>query len=276
MESIPFLLNPINLLLRLWRQRTLIVELTKRDVGQRFRSSVLGVLWTLIVPLFMLAIYTFVFSYIFQARWQTADRPPSTGEFALALFAGLTPFTVFSETLNRSTTIIVGSPNYVKKVVFPLDVLVVVVLGSALINSLINVGIIVFFSVVLLNTISPTLLLLPLVYLPLILLSLGLGWFLSSLGVYIRDVAQGIAIIMQVLSFLSPVFYPIDMVPQIARPIFMLNPLTTIITGFRSTLLWGQTLPWGHWAAWTVASAIIAVLGYAWFMKTRKGFPDVL
>lgn len=260
----------------LWQNRGLILELTRRELTQRYRGSFLGFLWPVIVPLVMLAVYTFVFGYVFQARWQIGERSSSPTQYALILFAGLTAFNIFSETVNRSTTLIVGMPNYVKKVVFPLEVYPLVVLTNALTLSLINLLLLVVGNLVLAGSFSKTIYLLPLAYLPLIFLCLGLGWFLSSLGVYIRDLAQAMPVITTLLFFLSPIVYQIEAVPERLRQVLYLNPLTTIIDGFRQVLLLGGPLPWLSWGIWTGLTFLLAMLGYSWFMGTKRGFSDVL
>lgn len=265
--------NPIR---NLWQRRELIGQLIQREVSVRYRGSYLGLLWSFIVPLLMLLIYTFVFSAIFNARWGKGPGQAPMGEFALTLFAGLTPFNLFSEVLNRSPHLILTVPNYVKKVVFPLEALPVVAVGSALIHSLISVGIIVLGTRLFLGFFSPTLFLLPLAYLPLLLLTAGLSWFLAALGVYIRDIGQGIGVVVQMLFFLSPILYSVDTVPEQYRVWLYLNPLTTVLSGFRRTILWQEPLAWGAWAAWTILTTLLAWLGYVWFMKTKKGFADVL
>lgn len=270
------LLNPVRLVRNLWGHRELISQLTAREVAQRYRGSYLGILWSFITPTIMLLIYTFVFSVILKARWDTGNASNSLGVFALTLFAGLIPFTMFSEVVNRAPSLILGVPSYVKKVVFPLEILPVVALGSVVVHSLIGFGILLAAQLILLGSIPPTALLLPLAYLPLILLSLGVTWFLASLGVYIRDIGQGIGLAVQMLFFVSPIFYPVTAIPDALRPVFYLNPMTTMLDGFRRTALWGQGLPWRAWAIWTVIAAVLALLGYVWFMKTKKGFADVM
>lgn len=269
------LLNPFTILRHLWWHRELIQQLVRREVGQRYRGSYLGVLWSFITPLLMLMIYTFVFSLIFKARWRVDVETPPT-EFALTLFAGLAAFNVFSEVVSRAPNLILAVPNYVKKVVFPLEILPVVALGTALVNSFISVGLLLAGSLLLLGYISPTVMLLPLAYVPLVLLTLGLGWLLASLGVYVRDIGQGIGVVVQMLFFISPVFYPASLVPAFLQGVFFLNPLTSILTSFRETLLWGQVPDRAAWAIWTALTAVLAVLGYAWFIKTKKGFADVM
>ncbi len=270
-----YLLLPLLVLRNLWNHRDLIRQLIKREVGQRYRGSYLGVLWSFITPLLMLMIYTFVFSVIFKSSWKTGTETP-VGEFALTLFAGLAAFNLFSEVVNRAPTLILAVPNYVKKVVFPLEILPVVAVGSALINSMITAGLVLIGSALILGQFSRTIFLLPLVYLPLCLLSLGLAWFLASLGVYVRDVGQGISIVVQMLFFLSPVFYPVSVVPEPFRSVISINPLTLILTEFRQTLLWGEVLDFKVWGLWLALTVMLAILGYIWFMKTKKGFAGVM
>jgi lipopolysaccharide transport system permease protein len=269
-------LNPVRLVAGLYGQRELIIQLTKKEIVERYRGSLLGVAWTLISPLVMLLIYTFVFAIILKAKWGTADEASPPTEFALTLLAGLIPFSLFSEVITRAPTLVLNSQNYVKKVVFPLEVLPVVAVCTACFHSLLSMGILLIGILFFLDYISPLIVLLPLAYIPLVLLTVGLAWFLASLGVYLRDLGQITGPVIQALLFLSPVFYPITLVPEPLRPLFYVNPLTTIISGFRRAVLWQDTLPWGAWAAWTGLSAAIALLGLVWFMKTKKGFADVM
>ncbi len=269
-------LDPIRLLRNLWRHRDLVVRLTGQEVVQRYRGSYLGIVWSFITPILMLLVYAFVFSIVFQARWGEPARAPRPGEFALTLFAGLIPFGVFSEVVNRAPSIVLGMPNYVKKVVFPLEVLPVVAVGSAVVHSCISSGILLVASLVFLGYVSPAAALLPLAYLPLVFLTLGLGWFLASLGVYVRDIGQAIGVVTQALFFLSPIFYPVSAVPEGLQFILYANPLTMILSGFRRTMLWGAPPAWGTWGALTLGTGTIALLGYAWFMQTKKGFADVM
>jgi len=248
----------------------------RRDIGQRYRGSYLGLLWSIINPLLMLLIYTFVFSVVFKARWQSSEVDAGIGEYAITLFAGLVPFNLFSEVMNRSPMIVLNYPNYVKKVVFPLEVLVVVIVGAATITSFISLGILVLVNLILAKTIMPTIIFIPLIYLPLQLLALGLGWFLASLGVYIRDIGQGIAVVMQLLLFATPVLYPATSIPAKYSIIIKINPLAMIVNDFRNLLLWGQLFPIKEWFFWLIISIIISITGYVWFMGTKKGFPDVM
>ena len=268
--------NPVQLMRSIWKHKFLIEQMVKRDLSQRFRGSFLGMLWTIINPLFMLLIYTFVFSIIFKARWRPGTEDIPMGEFALILFAGLIPYNFFSEVIGRSSTIITQNPNYVKKVVFPLEILVIVSLGTAFITSLINLGILLISSLILLGKIAPTAIFIPLAYLPLFLLTLGLGWFLSSFGVYVRDTAQVVALVLQVLFFATPIFYSDTSVPENIRIFMSLNPLTMIVTNFRNLLLWNDFFALKSWLLWVAISGGLSILGYTWFMATRRGFADVL
>jgi lipopolysaccharide transport system permease protein len=224
----------------------------------------------------MLLVYTFIFSSVLKARWDHSDHSMGMTSFALTLFAGLIPFSVFSGVMQRAPQLIVSSPNYVKKVVFPLEILPVVAVGSALVDSLIEISILGLGLAIFAGEISPTIVLLPLVYLPLIFLCLGLAWFLASLGVYVRDTTQAIPAITRILFFFTPVFYKTDAVPANLRPVWRLNPLAEIVESFRRILIWNETFDWERWLAVTAVSGIILLLGYVWFMKTKEGFADVI
>lgn len=270
------LFNPLNAVQSFWKYRELIWELTKREIKKQYQGSYFGFVWTLIVPLMMLLIYTFVFSIVFQARWSGSAENTPPQDFALILFAGLTPFNVFSAVVNQSPGLIINVPNYVKKVIFPLEILPVVILGSALFTSVIYVGLILIGNLILYHAVPVSILLLPLAYLPLIFLTLGLSWFLSSLGVFIRDIGQAVVVVVQVLFFTTPIFYPITSVPEGFQAILKINPLTEIVNFFRHTLLLNHPVDWFAWGRLTLLTIIFALLGYVWFMKTKKGFADVL
>jgi lipopolysaccharide transport system permease protein len=270
--------NPVSIFRTLFHNRELIWNMTKREIKSTYQGSFLGVLWTLILPIMMLLIYTFVFSVVFQAKWSgtgVAQQTPR-GEYALILFAGLTPFNFFSAVINRAPGMVLAVPNYVKKVIFPLEILPIVVSGAALFTSFINIGLILIGSLLIYHTIPLSLWMLPFAYIPLILLTLGLAWFLASLGVFIRDVSQAISIIVQILFFMSPIFYSADAVPKSLKLIVTINPLSSVIDSFRRVLIWNQWIDWPVWGIVTLISALIAILGYAWFSATKKGFADVI
>jgi lipopolysaccharide transport system permease protein len=268
-------LNPAGLLYNLYLHRHLLRQLTRRDIESRYRGSSLGLLWALVTPLLLLAIYTFVFSVIFQARWQQGGSVDRV-DFAITLFAGLIAFGVFTECVNRAPLLITGNPNYVKRVVFPLEVLPVTVLGSALFHALISMGVLVAGLLAVRHTLPATILLLPVAALPLVALSLGTAWFLASLGVYLRDTANAVSLVTQMLFFLTPLFYPIEAVPAAFRPLLWINPLSAVVDGFRRVAVFGQPLAWLPWAAVTAVSLAMLLLGYAWFMKTKIGFANVI
>jgi lipopolysaccharide transport system permease protein len=231
-------------------------------------------MWSFFNPVFMLAVYTFVFSVVFKARWSVGSD--SKTEFALVLFAGLLVFNLFAECINRAPTLILSNVNYVKRVVFPLEILPWVVLGSAAFHMLISLTVWMIFYWIFFGVPQPTALLLPFALLPILFLTLGFSWLLASLGVYLRDVSQFIGILTSVLMFLSPIFYPISSLPPEFQHLLMFNPLTPSIELVRDVLFWGKTPDWTQLGIYTGMSLVIAWMGFAWFQKTRKGFADVV
>jgi lipopolysaccharide transport system permease protein len=269
-----FSISPREIAVSLWRNRGLAVALTKREVVGRYRGSFMGILWSFFNPVFMLAVYTFVFSVVFKARWSGGSE--SRTEFALVLFAGMIVFGLFSECINRAPGLILANVNYVKKVVFPLEILPIVSLGAAAFHLLVSVAVWLIFYLVFFGVPHPTILLLPVVLLPLVLFTLGLSWMLASLGVYLRDVAQIVGVFTTALLFLSPIFYPVTALPAEYQTLLHLNPLTPVIEQTRQVLVWGKLPDFSFWAGAMVAGSAVAWLGFAWFQKTRKGFADVL
>lgn len=259
----------------LWRNRQLIAQMTKREVVGRYKGSALGLTWSFFNPVFMLAVYTFVFSVVFRARWGVgADE--SKSQFAVVLFVGMIVHGLFAEVLNRAPGLILSNVNYVKKVVFPLEILPVISLGAALFHSLISLGVLLVAFFIFNGHLHWTVVFAPFVLLPLIILSLGLAWMLASLGVFLRDVAQTIGIVTTVMMFLAPVFYPAKALPEEFRPWLMANPLTFIIEQAREVLIWGRLPDWSGLALYTLAATAVSWAGFVWFQKTRKGFADVL
>lgn len=269
-----FSITPRELIASFWRNRSMIRALVQREVVGRYRGSFMGILWSFFNPVFMLIVYTFVFSVVFKARWSGGSD--SKTEFALILFAGLIVFNLFAECFNRSPTLILSNANYVKKVVFPLEILPWVTLGSALFHMVISLVVWLAAYVFLFGTPPLTVLLFPLIILPLVLLIMGLTWALASLGVYLRDVAQFIGILTTVLMFLSPIFYPASALPEKYQHLLMLNPLTPTIEYAREVLFWGRMPDFNILGIYLVGSIVVAWLGFAWFQKTRKGFADVI
>jgi lipopolysaccharide transport system permease protein len=266
--------TPKEMISSLWRHRELIKASTQRDVLGRYKGSVLGLLWSFFNPLFMLLVYTFVFSVVFKSRWTGGSE--SKTEFALILFAGLIVFNLFAECINRAPSLILSNPNYVKKVVFPLDILPFVGLLSALYHSLISLSVWLVAHLAIFGLPPLTALLLPLAMIPLLLFIMGISWALASLGVFLRDVGQFITVLTTVLMFLSPIFYPVSALPEAYRHLLYLNPLSPVIEMTRDLLYWGKLPNWADLSIYWLVTAAIAWLGFAWFQKTRKGFADVI
>ena len=259
----------------LWRNRQLIVHMTRREVAGRYKGSVMGLAWSFFNPVFMLAVYTFVFSIIFKSRW-VVDGHESKTQFALVLFVGLIVHGLLAEVLNRAPSLILGNANYVKKVVFPLEILPVISMGAALFHSIISTVVLLVAFFIFNGYINWTAVFIPLVVLPFVVFTLGIAWILASLGVFLRDVGQTIVIITTVLMFLAPVFYPTSALPEHLRPWIMANPLAFIIEQLRDVIVWGHLPNWSGLGLYAVISTVVAWVGYVWFQKTRKGFADVI
>ncbi len=260
----------------LWHHRQLIVQMTRREVAGRYKGSVMGMAWSFFNPVFMLTVYTFVFSEIFKARWGGIGGDDSKTQFALLLFVGLIVLNLFSDVLNRAPGLIVSNVNYIKKVVFPIEILPVIAMGAALFHGLVSLGVLLSAFALFNGYLHWSAIFIPLVLLPLVILTTGLSWILASLGVFLRDVGQTVTIITTVAMFLSPVFYPLTAVPERFRPIIMANPLTFIIEQAREVLIWGHLPNSIGLIIYTATAIVMAYAGYAWFQKTRKGFADVL
>ncbi len=265
----------LNLFSSLWHNRSLIWTMTKRDVIGRYRGSIMGLAWSFFNPILMLAVYTFVFSVVFKARWGVGGEEGKIS-FAIILFVGMMIHGLFAECVNRAPGLILSNVNYVKKVVFPLEVLPWVAMGTALFHLLISLLVLltVFFA---LNLYLPwTTVFFPLIILPLLFATMGFAWFLAAASVFIRDLEQTTGIITTVMLFLAPVFYPISALPGKYQTLILLNPLTFIIEEARKVLIFGQLPYWTGLATYSVVSVVIAWAGFWWFQKTRKGFADVL
>lgn len=257
-----------------WRNKDLIYSLVKRDVIGRYQGSALGIFWSFINPLLMLVVYTFVFTVIFKSRW--AGGTDSKIEFALLLFAGLIVFNLFAECINRAPGQIVANANYVKKVVFPLEILPWVTMGSALFHAAISFLVWIIAYVIFMGMPHWSVILLPVVFIPLIMFTMGLSWLLSSLGVYIRDIGQMVVIITTILMFLSPIFYPVSALPEAYHKLFLLNPLAPIIEQVRGVMYWGSSINLANYCIFFLSGLIVSWVGLAWFQKTRSGFADVI
>jgi lipopolysaccharide transport system permease protein len=264
----------IALLLNLWRNRQLILQLTKRDISGRYRGSAIGIAWSVVTPVLMLAMYTFVFSEVFKTRWGTSDG--SRLAFAINLFAGMIVHGLFAECINRAPTLILSNVNYVKRVVFPLEVLSFVGLGTALFHALISLAVLLGLILVVFGALPASLFWIVLVWLPLVLLILGASWLLASIGVFLRDVSQVTGFVTTILMFLSPIFYPATALREPFRSWLYLNPLTSIIEQTRRVVVAGQPPIWSEFLISLIFGSVVAWIGFFWFQKTRRGFADVL
>lgn len=257
------------------RQQRTVWDMTIRDVAGRYKGSILGLLWSFLNPLVMLAAFTFVFSVVFKARWNVAGDE-STTQFAIILFVGLIIHGIFSEALNKSPTLILANASFVKKVVFPLELLPIISLGSATFHAVCSFLVLLVFLLLTKGAVPWTAVLLPVILIPFLMLTLGFSWFLASLGVYMRDVAQTIALITTVMMYFAPVFYPATALPASIREWIVLNPLTVIIEESRAVLIAGEAPNWFALGIYTIVAIIVMQAGYYWFQKTRKGFADVI
>jgi lipopolysaccharide transport system permease protein len=259
----------------LWRNRQLILQMTRRDVLGRYRGSLMGLAWSFFNPLLMLAVYTFVFSVVFKARWGVGE-PSSRIQFALVLFAGVIVHGLPAEGISKAPGLILGNANYVKRVVFPLEILPWIVLGSALFHAAVSLVILLLAQLLFGGGIPLTAAWLPLVLLPLLPMTMGVTWMLAATGVFIRDIAQMTGIVVTILMFMAPVFYPVSVLPEPYRAWLYLNPLTFIIEQARAVLFSGVQPDWRGLAAYSLIAIVVAGGGFRWFQMTRKGFADVV
>ena len=257
-----------------WNHRFLISQLIKREVIGRYRGSVFGLLWSFMHPLLMLLVYIFVFGVVFSMRWGLENE--NKAQFGLVLFSGLIIHGLFAECLTRSPSLIHGNPQYVKKVVFPLEILPIVILGSALFHTLVSIIVLVIALYLINDILYWSLFWIPIVLAPLAILSVGAGWLLSSATVFVRDIGHIVGILATLLLFLSPIFYPLSAVPDNLQAYMYLNPLTFIIEQFRLVVLWGESPNWNGLAVYTIIAMFFCWLSYLWFQRTRNSFADVI
>lgn len=262
-----------SLLSGVWTHRNLILLLTKRSVQAQYQGSVLGLLWALFHPLLLLGVYTLIFTGVFSARWAgEGDRV----DYALALFAGLVLFNFLAECLSTAPTLLVSHGNFVKKVVFPLEVLAWSTVGKSLFHLAASLVILLVGVVLVLHHLPWQVVLLPLIVIPLSLMCVGCIWLVSSLAVFLKDVTQAVQVVVLILMFLSPIFYPIEAVPEGLRVVLDLNPLTPLMAQSRSLFLYGQTPSISSFLLTHAVGIGMAWFGFAWFQSTRDGFADVL
>jgi lipopolysaccharide transport system permease protein len=259
----------------LYMNRQLIWQMTRREIAARYRGSLIGIAWSFINPLLMLAVYTFVFSVVLKARWGVSVNE-SRADYAIILFTGMIVFGLFSEIINRAPGLVVSNVNYVKKVVFPLEILSWVSLGAVLFHNLVSLVVLLLIELLVKRSLPWTIVFFPLVLLPLIFASLGVAWFLASLGVYVRDIGQITGVLTTVLMFISAVFYPVSNLPLAYQGWMRLNPLVLIISESRNVLIFGRIPDWFPLSFALLGGFAIAAAGFWWFQKTRNGFADVI
>ena len=271
-EAVP--LNPIKICARIWAQRQLLRQLTNRAVQMRFRGSVLGLLWAILNPIFMLLVYTFVFSVIMKIRW---NGQGSTFFFAMNLYCGLIVYGIFAESVGSASIQILSNPSYVKKIVFPLEILPLAGLAASVFFNLFGLVILLFCVQFFVQPLSIHIVALPIIWVPLLLLSCGLSWVVAALGVLVRDVGQLIIIFLQVLFYLCPIVYPLARVPVSMQRIYMLlNPMAIYVEQTRAVVL-DRSWPQWNWMPQSYLISLVAfIFGYYVFMRAKRGFADVI
>jgi lipopolysaccharide transport system permease protein len=266
--------SPFAVFTGFWEHRRLIFRLAVREIEARYRGSILGIAWSVLTPLLMLGVYTFVFSVIFQARWDV--HVGSRVDFAFVLYAGMIVFSLFAECANRAPGLLLENVAYIKRVVFPIEILPWVTILSSLFNAAVGVAVLLVGYTLLSGPPPWTAVLVPILLLPVVLLSVGTSWLFSALGIYIRDLRQIVTVATTALLFLSPIFYPVTALPEHLRPFLYLNPLTFIIEQVRTVLVWGTLPAWFALLKYSALSWLVAWIGLLWFAGTRRGFADVV
>ena len=256
-----------------WRHRALVAELSKREFSGRYHGSFGGIAWSFAQPLFLLAVYTVAFGVILGSRLGFGG---GTGEYALMVFAGLVVFNAFAECLTQSPSLVAANPNYVKKVVFPLEILPVVTALTAMLHAVIGVAVWIAGYVILAGAPPPSAILFPVVLAAFFPVLLGVGWLLSALGVVVRDVGQVAGLLAHALLFLTPVFYSIDAVPPSIRPALLANPVTFVVEQLRAVLYFGRAPDFGGLAAYFALASVFAALSLMLFRRLRPRFADLV
>lgn len=250
-------------------------QLLKREIAQKYRNSYLGILWSFILPITMMVIYSFVFGLVFKARWDMQVSESNT-EFAVILYVGIALYTVFSETINIAPMLITSNVNYVKKVVFPLEILSMTSIGSSMVQLLFNLIVIIISKAIIIGHLDAVMLLFPMVLVPLVFLTLGISWILSAIGTYVRDMKQAATIITLIFGYATPVFFPFSTVPEHLRWILELNPMTTIVNNARNVLIYGIMPDWPSLGKVFVISYLLMLVGFHFFQKVKPGFADAI
>jgi lipopolysaccharide transport system permease protein len=260
-----------------WTKFDLLRTLVRRDLEARYKGSILGNLWPLLNQLSQLLIYTYVFSVVLKVKLSLKSLPENNFTFGLWLFAGLLPWLAFSGGLIQSANSVVAHNNLVKKVVFPLALLPLVPILSTFIESSFGLIMLIFFVAFNTHTLHPTLALLPLVWLTQLLLTTGLGYLASGLTVFLRDIPQTLAVLLNIWMYLTPIIYPASAIPQEWRSVvFWLNPMTAIVEVYRDLILVGKVEHWGEWGVSSIIALVIFCSGFYVYKRLRTAFADVL
>jgi len=254
--------------------RDLIFRLSAREFTQRFRGSVLGVAWAVLIPLLTALIYTFVFSTVLKARWPGVVDGPF--DFAIIFLTGIVVHTIFAEAIARAPALIVGNANYVKKVIFPLEILPIVNVLTALTNASIGISIVVVGNLILNGRLHLTVIALPLIVAPYLVFVIALVFFFAAVGVYLRDLSQLVGLLITVTMFLTPIFFPIDSVPERFQTVIWLNPLTFVVEQVRGVVIFGKWPNFFGLTIYTMAAMVSLALAFWLFQRLRNGFADVL
>jgi lipopolysaccharide transport system permease protein len=260
-------------LLGIWDHRNLIAMMVRRDSFGKYKGSLLGILWPMINPIGHLILYTFLFCVILKVK---LGGDGSTSNFALYLMAGLLPWGAFSEALSRSSVCILEHPNYVKRVIFPLQVLPVITVLSTLVTEAMAFLILVAGVALYSHHVHLTLLFLPLVCVSQLLLTTGICWFLAALGVYIRDIRHMMALALAAWMYATPIVYPATSLPQNFKFLLWLNPMAGIVLDYRRVVLQGLPPDWNHYFSYTLVGVVAFFIGFKFFQKTKKSFADVM
>lgn len=255
--------------------RHLLWQLTRREIIGRYRGSTLGLLWSFFNPILMLAVYTFVFSVVFKMRWNIGGEE-TRSQFATVLFVGIILHTILAECLTRAPNLIASNVNYVKRVVFPLELLPIATMGAALFHAVISFSVLLIALLFLNAGLNWSILLTPLVILPFVLLLLGISWMLAAIGVYLRDVGHVMTVLVMVLMFLAPIFYPLSMIPEQYQFWLYFNPLTVAVEQARAVIIFGVMPDWLNWFIYLGIALVFCLGGFLFFQKARRGFADVL
>ena len=259
---------------RLWHQRHLIVQLVRRDIAIRYRGSIGGIGWSILLPIANLSVFVFVFEYVFGAKWPGAAH--GTAAFAVQVFAGLMVYNFFAECIGKAPGLIVATPNYVKKVVFPLELIPLATVVSALFHLAVTLVVFLATSLVVEGRVPVTTFWFPVVLAPLVIVVLGLCWFLAAVGVFIRDMQHLVSALLPPLMFLSPIFYPITNIPEKYRWLLYANPLTPVVEQTRRVLVDGKAPQAEELLTAAAYAFVVLLLALIWFRRSRSAFAEAL